>query len=71
MNLKWLEDWFEKIEPKGKWGRAGRGGCAPRACISGVRVFVHKKPLMAAAAGSRRNEWNILAKRCPKSILAG
>ena len=23
MNLKWLEDWFEKIEPKGKWAWLG------------------------------------------------
>ena len=23
MNLKWLEDWFEKIEPKGKWSWLG------------------------------------------------
>lgn len=23
MNMKWLEDWFEKIEPKGKWSWLG------------------------------------------------
>ena len=23
MNFKWLEDWFEKIEPKGKWSWLG------------------------------------------------
>ncbi len=23
MRLKWLEDWFEKIEPKGKWSWLG------------------------------------------------
>ena len=23
MNFKWLEDWFDKIEPKGKWSWLG------------------------------------------------
>ena len=23
MNMKWLSDWFEKIEPKGKWAWLG------------------------------------------------
>ena len=23
MNMKWLEDWFDKIEPKGKWSWLG------------------------------------------------